>query len=203
MAFQPAPDCAESVIQYALPGAPGVNVLNWEYAGVYDQEAIDALAAAVDGVISELIAPYLQVGTTYVGTTVRGLSSPIDLEATEVTATPGTGAGTSIPNNVSFVTSLRTGFTGRSARGRVYHMPPPASFFTGPNTVSQTYADAQIDILEALIAAAGTELWTLVVLSRQQNNVILANAVPRPVTDLVSRNLRTDSQRGRLPKGAS
>lgn len=203
MAFQPAPNCAESAIQYALPGAPGVNVLNWLFAGPYDQEAIDALAVAVDGVISELIAPYLQSGTTYVGTTVRGLATPIDLEATEVTVTPGSGSGSSIPNNVSYVTSLRTGFTGRSARGRVYHMPPPASFFVGPNTISTIYAEAQITILEALRDAGAAEFWTLVVLSRQQNGVVLSEAVPRAVTDIVSRNARTDSQRGRLPKGAS
>jgi len=199
MAFQPAVDCAEAIISYATPGGINLNVVNFKYATVYDQEAIDDLAAAIDGVVGVDFLPLIAGDSVYVSTHVRGLASTVDLESLNVASSDNGGAsGGALPTNAAYCLSLRTGLTGRSARGRFYTVAMTTAHQATADTVTTTYRDAWIAALESMQSAASGVGWTWGVLSRQNNGVVLSSAVLRAITVVFGVNLDIDSQRRRL-----
>lgn len=201
MAFQPAPDTAEAVMNYEAAGVPIVNVMNFEKVGGYDQVAIDLLAAVVDAAIDAYLIPLINSGVTYLFTHVRGLASAIDLEADDATSTqPGSAAGGALPSQQSYAVKLGTGFTGRSARGRIYMPPTSDANQNGVRQVSTTYSDNAVDAIADLIEDCATAGWNAVVLSRQSGGVLLPTAVGRVITDVIGANLNIDTQRRRVGK---
>jgi len=199
MAFVPAPNCAEAIINWDTPGGRNLNVCNFKFAGSYIQDDIDALAAAVDSAVGTDMLPLTSGDSAYVGTHVRGLAATVDLEALNVDSIgAGTAMGGGLPTNASHCISLRTGLTGRSARGRFYTVGMATSAQASADAVSVTYSNAYIDALENMSAAAALEGWTFVVLSRQNNGIVLTTAVARPITTMLAVDLNIDSQRRRL-----
>jgi len=114
-------------------------------------------------------------------------------------ALPGTHAAASLPNNVTICASIRTLFTGRSARGRWYWQGLCEDQVVD-NTVNSgviTSIDAALTNLASVIAALG-HFWVIV--SYQ------SLGVPRPggpvkfvVNDIVFVDAIIDSMRRRLP----
>jgi len=199
MAFVPAVDCAEAVIHYTTPGGKAVNVLNFKHDGGYDQGNIDDLALAVDTKVGINFLALMGSAYHYDETVVRGLASIVDLEGTnDDSAGNGTYTGTTLPTSVSLAISLRTGFTGRSARGRMFVAGITADSMASADTVNSTYADAWIAALNAVQAEAAISNWDLVVISRQSGGVRLTSAVARVVTDVLCVDHVIDSQRRRL-----
>lgn len=199
MAFQPAVNCAEAVINWSGPGGLYANVLNFKFPTAYDQGDIDALAAAVDEAVGGAMLGLVGTVVSYVNTTVRGLTSSVDLEGVaDAEAGAGGASGTSMPPNVTYCLSLRTGLTGRSARGRFYPVGLTSSQLSSAVAVSTTYRDAMIAALETIGSQAGDDGWSWGVLSRQNNNIVLAAAVFREITDVIGVDLNLDSMRRRL-----
>ena len=112
---------------------------------------------------------------------------------------PGTINTPILPNNVALCVSLRSGLTGRSARGRWY--------WCGL-TESQVAASA-VDggVVTSIVAAMDALISTIASLS---SNVVIvsyeSNGIPRPggpvkfiVTDALAVDNTVDSQRRRLP----
>jgi len=199
MPFVPAPNCAEAVINWSGPGGLYANVLNFKFATAYDQGDIDALALAVDQAVGGAMLPVVGTVVTYVNTTVRGLTSSVDLEGVaDVESAAGSASGTSMPPNVTYCLSLRTGLTGRSARGRFYTVGVTSSHLASAAAVSTTYRDNWIAALESVASQAGDDGWQWGVLSRQNNNVVLSTAVFREITDIIGVDLNLDSMRRRL-----
>jgi len=201
MPFQPATDCAVASIQYTSGGKSIANVVNFKSAAPYDQDDIDALALTVDTWVGTYVLSEVRNTVTYNQTVVRGLSSALDLEATN-NDNAGTGAlsGSALPNNVTFCLSLRTGLTGRSARGRFYVPPYDASKLSAANVVSSTFRDQWISILLQLGLDAAAAGWTWGVLSRRHAGVVLAEAVLRPIVDVIAVDDFVDHQDRRLPR---
>lgn len=110
----------------------------------------------------------------------------------------GLVAGDAMPNNVALVFSLRTGFVGRSFRGRFYIPGLAESAVSGNNIVSGTltYAQQVGTALVTLFAAGGL---TVVVASYVANGVQRTTAVATPVQTVLI-NTRVDTQRRRLPR---
>jgi hypothetical protein len=189
------------VINYTTSGKAQANVLNFFFAGGYAQADIDALASAVDAGVGADFLPVLAAGTNYVNTLVRGLTDPIDLTATNNTnAGAGTNPGTvENPSNVAFCVTLRTGLTGRSARGRFYALGSTQSDMAAQNLFKSAYGDAVVAFLDDLNIATALLGWRLVILSRVAAGVARPVAIHNNVTDISYRNLVVDSQRGRLP----
>jgi len=202
MTFVPAPDCAEAVIQATYGGVNIANVINFKKFGGYDQTAIDALAALVDVAVGDAYLGLLSNGVAYSGTTVRGLSDIIDLSGfNDAFAGPGELATAGLPANVTLCITLRTGFTGRSARGRFFAMPTVADQLSTPDAFVSTFGTQLVSFLTDLKAAALVLGWTMVIVSRFSNGVPRGTAIATPVTNIVARNNLTDSQRHRLPRG--
>jgi len=201
MAFQPAPDTAEAVMQFSQNGQDAVNRVNFEKVGGYDQASIDLLAEAVDAAVGTYYIPLLQASINYLGTLVRGLATSIDLTGfNDTNADNGSAAGNGLPQQSSYVIKLGTGFTGRSARGRLYAQAMGASNLTSARTVSTAYADAMVDFVFNLLDFASAAGWTGVITSRQQGGVVLSTAENLTITDIIAGALNLDTQRRRVGK---
>lgn len=119
--------------------------------------------------------------------------------ATPAGGTPGTHTSPSLPNNVSICASIRTLFTGRSARGRWYWQGLCEDQVVA-NTVDSgllTSIDAALTNLASVIAAL-SHFWVIV--------SYISLGVPRPggpvkfvVNDILFVDATVDSQRRRLP----
>lgn len=202
MAFQSVPNTAEAVVQYTWGGQAVANVLNFVRPGGYDIASLTTLAAVVDLWVDGSLLPMMSNEITYVQTLVRGLENANDLEVTDNTSTgTGTAAQPSVPNNVAFCVTHRTGFTGRSARGRTY-LPGMLDSNTIGSTAWAASLGTQVDTafasLNSLAAAAG---WQFAVVSRFTAGALRPVGVTFIITASEVRNLLIDSQRGRLPAG--
>lgn len=200
MAFQSVPNTAEAVINYTCAGKAIVNVLNFTRVAGYEQDDIDALAALVDDSVGNHFLPLMHQDCSYINTHVRGLESILDLEAVNGDSA-GVGAltGQKMPNEVSFAISLRTGLTGRSARGRMFVPTVAASQLLDSNHITTAVADDWVDALEAVNVAALVSEWQLVVVSRFTLGAPRAVGVVNPVVTILYTDTLLDSQRNRKP----
>jgi len=202
MPFVAVPDTVEVVINGDISGQPIANVVGASRVGGYVQADLDNLAAAVDGWVASDYLPLVSNSVGYTSTHVRGLSNIIDLESTDTTnAGPGTASGSGMPANASFVVTLRTGHTGRSARGRFYMWPYASSALLTSQTVTTTYSTAAQSALIALAGAISGAGFQFVIISRRSNGAPRLVGVTTAVTDIESRNQDVDSMRHRLLRG--
>lgn len=202
MAFQSVPDCASAVFNYTSSNVSVINRLTFAKAGGYDQDAIDALATALDLWWAVRIKPLQGAHVTYVNTTVKGLADPIDLYSVKNDNTgPGTHSGNAMPNNVTWAIRFTTGAIGRSARGRYYVVGLTSSDITeSTQSVTVSPANAWIDAFSNYLPpAVGAVGWQHVIVSRFTNNAERLTGVYRAVTGYGYFDTVLDSQRGRLP----
>lgn len=200
MAFQSVPNTVEIVLNFLQSGKPAVNVLHAYRSAGYDQAQLDGIAAAMDALVSSNLLPEMTPTQSYVGITVKGLTNSSDLSSSN-SDHAGTGAemAVALPGNVSLCLTLRTGLTGRSARGRIYTLSPHDTDMATPDTVLTVYRDAIVAAYQSLLDRLLLIGWTPVVVSRFHDKVQRPVGVVYPITQLVARNTRVDSQRNRLP----
>ncbi len=108
----------------------------------------------------------------------------------------GTYSGTRMPANVSIAVQFRTAYTGRSARGRAYHVGLPVAAVS-ENSITSAY--------RTLLLQAWDELKTHlpsgvihVIISNYANNAARPAALPYPVTAYGFADLVVDTRRSRL-----
>jgi hypothetical protein len=203
MAFQSVPDCAEAVVNGSVGVVEYNNILNFTFVGGgYDQSDINALAAAVDGWYSTEVLPLLSVSYDYNFTRVRGLEDENDREGLNSSgAGAGSVTGLISAANAALVITHRTGFTGRSARGRSYVGGLAASEQGGAAIWNSTVAGALATAFNDLRAAVVSAGWSFVVVSRFTGGAPRTVGTFFPVTVSEARNIDMDSQRGRLLPG--
>lgn len=203
MTFQSAPECAEAVLHFDRNGTSMANVLNFWFPGGYIQANIAVLADVVDDVVGSHYLQWISTDIDYTGTVVRGLQSSVDLTATDVSSVgPGTEAsGDGLPSNVTLCVGLKSGFTGRSARGRFYAQVPTSGMLTASESFTSTYGNGIVAFLDEVKTQALAAGWKLIVLSRQIGGIIRPTAYPYTVNSIAYRNLLTDSMKSRLAPG--
>jgi len=105
-----------------------------------------------------------------------------------------------MPSNVTFATSFRTGYAGRSKRGRAYWVGLAESQVAG-DFVSTLAAEAIRGAWEEFgsILAGGFDGFTHVVTSYYENGEPRVTAAYNEVTSYVNVDTRVDTQRRRLP----
>lgn len=202
MAFQPVLNTARANVRFAANGVPAEWRWHFTHLGAYTQAEIDALAAGIDAAVDAYFLPIIRANYSYVETYVRGLTSEFDLEATNDTnAGPGLVAtGTPLSQQSSFVGSLRTGLTGRSARGRTYAVGLSESQTLNSRAMGATYVADWIDALADMVTAMQAIDWALAVVQFISDGAPLVNGVARLVTDIVAANNNIDTQRRRVGK---
>lgn len=137
--------------------------------------------------LREVYCKVMLNGTAPEGTSTFGL--PAD----------GTGIGSALPNNVTCSVSFRTGFSGRSFRGRNFIIGLQEAQVT-QNEVSNVTIAAWEAAYEQLLPGAGVITegeWC--VYSQWSNNVLRATGLPTAVLDVLFKDDTVDSQRRRLP----
>jgi len=201
MVFIPALHCAVANVIGLVNGRTVSFGLNCRHVGgAYLQADIDALAAAVDSWAGVHLLPKLTVDAAYVNTRVRGLTSETDLEGdNDDSAGAGSDGGEALPNNVSFVISHRTGFTGRVARGRTYMWGVPATALdANEDVVTGTFAGDAVSVFIELLTELPAVDWEHVVVSRYHLGVPRTTASILTVTNYLAVDLGVDTRRKRL-----
>lgn len=204
MAFQSVPDTAQVTIVYTLNGEACVNTLYAQKVGGYSVGDLQALANQVDTQVDGTWLAQQPPEAVYVRTEVRGLDVENDLTAEQnANAGPGIQGTNTLPNQVTFAISKRSGKTGRSARGRLYWIGIPGGQLVGTdeNRLVAAYVTALEDAVDdqrsGIDAVAG---WDSVLVSRFQGGVKRSEGVVFPWLSTVCVDDIIDTQRGRLPK---
>lgn len=199
MAFQPAPNCVQVVFSWTQDGIPVSNTLHLEKSTGYSQVDLDALTSDLDAFVASDMVDLMGSATVYNQVEARGLSSAIDLISVNNTSAGAFGPGAApLPNNVTKAITLRTGFTGRSARGRWFQLALDGTQIADTNTILQVSVDNIIEMLEALKLLVEALGWIIVIVSRWNNGVKRATALTTPVVGFGTSDLTLDSMRSRL-----
>jgi len=203
MAFQSVPNTAEMAFIFSADGNVMQNRINFEcITDPYDATLLANLATAGDLWVDSDYLPAVSSDVQYLRTEVRGLNDEFDLVVVE-DANAGFGGTVSAvyPLNVSKAFTLRSGLTGRSARGRFYTVGMTAGHtVNGSRTLITTaYRDAFINALTSLISDAFVAGWVMVVTSRYHNGVKRTSGLNFAISQVGVSDMTTDSRRDRLP----
>lgn len=201
MAFQSVPETVEIAVLGTVNSQPVQNTFHARKVGGYSEADLENLADYIDATVVSYLLPYISNQVSYDGVEIRGLDSIVDL-----TGNNGDGAGNGaivnspMPNNVSFCVKKLSGFTGRSARGRVYIWGIPANY-AGTNedyiqTAVAEYYRTYVDEVRQVIDLAG---WVPVIVSRYSNGALREEGVTYEWTTSAITDLRLDSRRDRMP----
>jgi len=142
----------------------------------------------------------LPTDVTFTGLKLTSQQSINDIQLQTALALAGTVAAPSAPNETTYCVSLRTGVSGRSARGRFYWLGLAVANIATQNRVGalfRTNVTASVQTLIGAIAADGYQ-WSIV--------SYISNGVPRPggpvyfpVLTATTTDDIVDSQRRRRP----
>lgn len=203
MGFQPAPLTAQLTLVGALPdGSAAVNVWHFRKDVVpFTEGDLKDLCGIVRSWVNLSYKTLFSNQMYFLRCEARSLESEIAPVWIEnfLPALQGGVNSPALPNNTSLVMSLRTGLTGRSARGRIYTFGLAEGSVAGNYVAGPTVNNIQI-ALNLLRTDAALDGFTWVVLSRVQGGVRLPAAVGYPVTSIIALDSRVDTQRRRLPR---
>lgn len=182
MAFQPAPDIAQLVLEGTVDQQQTINDIYFKItAGGITPTNLGDLVAAGAGWFSTQLAPLLSENWSTVRVIGTDLGSPIGSRVEGSVTFPGGVSGEAVPNNVAACISLRTAQRGRSGHGRNYVPAIPNSLVT-LNTIDP-------DLIGNLVSAYNLMVgpdsflpgWQMVVLSRFTGGAPRANGVGIPI----------------------
>lgn len=197
----------EAVVSYSLNGKPCKNI--W---GVVDTSqiaftanALTALATSIGAWVVENLLPLQANNTVLSGVQCNRLFVPSDIYGIWQPDTPPHGGGSvSASNNVSLVTTLKTGIRGRSYQGRSYLVGVPAFQIVNQNFVQQSYANAVQAAFEGFNEWISdlSPSYQMAVLSRYAGNQPRPEGFPTVVQQWLTKT-RLDTQRRRMPAEAA
>jgi len=201
MAFVPAPNLVSVEFRCTWAGQQTENRINVDLLTAPTAANCQTLATACESWWEDNVVAITPDSLELREVFVRDQSQLNGFAATAspTGALPGTGGSPSLPNNVTICASVRTLFTGRSARGRWYWQGLMESQVTGNVVASGTLTsiDAALTNLASVIAGL-SHFWVIA--------SYISEGVPRPggpvyfvVNDITFVDDVVDSQRRRLP----
>jgi len=201
MAFQPAPDIAKVTTEYTSEGDTYVNVYHVKNDNGWTTPELENLVGLVYNWADASLVPIMTQDVSLTRIYARDLSTEFAAYAEHAGPFPVVGgvASPKLPGNVTAAVKWITALTGRSKRGRTFHIGLAESQVTGGFLTSgqQTaMSNAYDDLLQAI--AADSEPLTLVVLQRVSDGVPLTEAVGEAILTFTI-DLAIDSMRKRLP----
>lgn len=162
------------------------------------------LVTLANVVITPLVANWLpnlpqDLNITEIVLTAMDTENGIQLTAPFPAPTGGQAIGEPLPNNDTICVSLRTGFRGRNARGRLYWLGLTIEQVS-TNTLDTTPSANIVAAVESLRTNITGASATWVVVSRFNNGVLRPEGpVTFPITTVLLTDNVVDSQRRRLP----
>lgn len=201
MPFVPINDAIKAVITFEnTAGNQAVNVLYFqdEAAGspatrlaLLQADIVDWLGTSWDTVANQ--------DWSAVGLDLRYMNSETDYFLTTGLDIPGLLTGNPMPSEVTIAISLRTGLTGRSYRGRLYHVGIGEDNTEG-DFISDGYRTNLIAAYASLVADPQTNDFYWGVASFVENGVPRLSGVLTRYTQVTIVDRIVDSQRKRKPK---
>lgn len=202
MAFTPAPNIVLVELRGLLDGQ---RVENRIHVNVFHEPTVgdmDDIDTNISSIITTFWVPLLPPSWAMTEIFMRSLHTENDIQQTYPKSAgtfTGTNAGVALPNNVTFCVSLRTGFAGRSARGRLYWPALIETLVTG-NTLDTGYVADIVEAVDGLRSNIALLSYAWVIVSYINGG---APRVGGPVYFLVDTVLAVDavvdSMRRRLP----
>lgn len=198
MAFIPLPNGVKVELKYTLNGKACVNVLWFTKPVITVTVDFPALGGAIKDwwVDTQAAAHPTSMSLDEIVITEWAAADGAQLTFTEDLPAAGTNASPALPNNVALVVSLRTGYTGRSFRGRMY-VPGLHEGQVVGDDVSLLIASDFATGAELLASMALDEGFLWVVASFHHDLAPRVTGVPSAITSFVV-NTRVDTQRRRL-----
>lgn len=199
MPFVPVPNTIQLEVRGTLLSEDVENTFYYLAPSAPDQALLDAVAEAARDYVETEIAMF-STGFLFREVYARDLSSGTFLSALAPATGVFTGAFTDpAPNNATFALKRTSGFSGRSARGRIFWMGISENMTNGDNFMQSTVADDMVDWLLNLDLAVAAEGVTPVIVSRFNGGAPRTTGVTFPIADWSYSDLRLDTMRGRLP----
>jgi len=199
MPFIPVPDTIQLEFRCTLQGENVENTFYYLSPAPLDQALLDAVAEAARDYV-DTFPDVFSTNWTFNEIYCRDLSSSTFLSALAPSAGGTVGTFTDPnPNNVTWALKRSSGFSGRSARGRIYWMGIAESMTTGTNVMDPTFANDVVAWVQAFDAAVAAEGVTPVIVSRYNAGAPRVTGVTYPIADWTYTDLRVDTMRGRLP----
>jgi hypothetical protein len=197
MPFQAVPDGIKIELNAIQNGVPIVNVLHVESAVPITPTVLEDVATEVFvwyGLNDALFHPsYILQNIT---TTDISVANGQQYIASITSGGAGTASGAAAAANAAAVASLRTAYTGRSFRGRIYFGGMGAAAFADAQNISSGAATAYATAVGDLITALQAIGQTLSVLSRYSNLVLRVTGLLTEVISVIV-DTKVDSQRRR------
>lgn len=156
MPFVPVPNVVEVNINQRLHGQQVQNTLYGFRGATWDLTNMEILAGEIITWVGTALYTVLSTDISLASVSVRSLNvqSGLVFEAVPSVTVNGDSPSAALPGNVALVASFRSGFAGRSRRGRNYVAGIPEPAVLG-NTAQTTFADALRVAYEALIPPGG------------------------------------------------
>lgn len=199
MAFQPAPNCINATLRFLNGGTfYGINSLNFVGLNRNPFEDYGFIAAEIVDWWEEEIAGLVSDEIQLASISLRGLSEPSDYYySNDLTGIVGLVDSPAQPPNVTLSIKTETGLTGKSRRGRVFHVGLAESMVSNKYLLPAWPGLFASNYQLLIDAVSGFDLsWC--VLSRTQNKVKLAEAIPYPITSCTLVDNRVDTLRRRV-----
>lgn len=199
MVFVPIPNTARVELRYTQDSQLMANVFHVEDTTpltVADLQAIGALF--VDW--WSLLLPLVSNSVTLREISLIDQSAQNGIGILYNTGLPliGGEATAAMPNGTSIAIKWGTGLTGRSFRGRTFHIGIVENQITA-NALVPTYANNLVAAYNALPPIFEETTYTLVVASRYSNNAPRVTGVTTPILNASLADLTVDRQWRRMP----
>lgn len=201
MAFVPALNTVRLAINYISETLEvATNVLHFRYlGGAISEPAVLDLFAAVKAWQTASWAPQASEDWQTDLYEARDMTVQEGGIYTDIETIPGLYTSPALPAQNTIAISLRTGLSGRSRRGRTYHVGLTEEQVVGSRVVLAT-ATGLAAAYTALIAAVDGDDWQWVVASYVSNGAPRATALLTPITACILTDTIVDSMDTRKPE---
>lgn len=199
MAFVPFENTAQVELRFLYDGQHVENVFHVDGPAVWSAVEAEAVMLTFKNWWVGSWQAYSPTTLSLEMITLRPLDSPVAPGWVYVDGLPVAGTETSpqLPNNVTYAVKWSTSFTGRSYRGRTYHLGLCEEQVAG-NTLETTYRDHAIAAYAGLITMMIAADVLLVVASRISAGAERFAGLSTPIMSATV-DPTVDSQRRRLP----
>lgn len=197
MPFQAVPQTVHCTLEGVVDSQLTINDVYFQNTAAPNLTNMQALVDALDTWFRTTLAGELSENWSTTRVRAIDLSTDPGLVAERGGVAPGGVASEAAPNNVAMAVSFRTGFSGRSGRGRNFVPAIPNAMIT-LNTMDAGFINAIVDAYLALMGAGSFVAgWQLVVVSRFTGGALRAVGLPQPVTNILSVTTKVRSMRSR------
>lgn len=199
MAFVPVLNTARVELRFTQDGQQVANVFHVKSTVPLTVSALNAIGDVFQGWFSDHL-PIVSTSVQLREMDIRDLTTASGIGILYSTGLPltGTVSGTQAPNSVTIAIKWGTGLSGRSFRGRTYHVGLATSQVSA-NEVANALIAPLLASYNALITLVSEADFSLVVVSRVSNNVPRVSGVTTPILTASLADTTLDNQRRRLP----